>query len=195
MPNGLTQIANLFSVGAMVHGSGLAAYVLLFFIVAGGLIISLQWIPPKHRAAFLNYHRLISFAALILLILHCLAYFISKYERVAWADILVPFWTSHKRAETAAGIIAAYTMAALTLSSISASMKAIGRECWRVFHYLAFPCFVLSLYHGVVFGISSNVLFMMGIYPATTSIVASLVAMRIWKSIEKRRFANENSVG
>lgn len=195
MPNGLTQIANIFSAGAMVHGSGLAAYVLLFFIVAGGLIISLQWVPPKHRAAFLNYHRLISFAALILLIVHCLAYFVGKYERVALADLLVPFWTSHKRAETAAGIIAAYTMAALTLSSISAPMKAIGRECWRALHYLAFPCFCLSLYHGVVFGKSSNVLFMMGIYPATASIVASLVAMRIWKSIEKRRFVNENSVG
>ena len=195
MSNRLSDLLAVISTGDMVRGSGMAAYVLLFFIVFGGLILSLQWVPARQRTNYLTYHRLISFSALAMLLLHGLAFFIDKYAFVSWMDVLIPFWTQHKTLEIATGIIALYTMAALVLTSYRSVMKAIGYENWRATHYLAFPCFILSFYHGAMLSKSGNTLFLSWIYPATASIVISLLLMRVWKLVERRRPANENSAG
>ena len=195
MSNRLSDLLAVISTGDMVRGSGMAAYVMLFFIVSGGLILSLQWVPARQRANFLAYHRLISFSALALLLLHGLAFLIDKYALVPWMDVLIPFWTQRRTLEIATGIIALYTMVALVLTSYRSVMKAIGYENWRATHYLAFPCFLLSFYHSAMLSKSGNALFLSWIYPATASIVVSLLLMRIWKLIERRRSVNENSTG
>ena len=195
MLNGLNQSLVIFSAGNMVSGSGQAAYVLLFLIVAGGLLMSMKLIPIRYRAAFLSYHRLISFATLLMIIIHGLAFFIDKNQYLSWADVLVPFWTSHHTWEIAAGIIAVYTMGVIVVTSLRAVMKKLGWENWRLAHYLAFPCYLISLYHSVALGKSGNALFMSVLYPATASIVIALTALRVWKAVERRRTANEGSVG
>ena len=195
MLNGILTNLNIFSVGSMVRGSGLASYILLFLIVAGGLLLSMKLIPTRHRAAFLSYHRLITFASLIMLAIHALAFFIDKYQYLSWADIFIPFWTPHHSWEIAAGIVAVYTMVVITMTSVRSVMKKLGWEHWKIAHYLAFPCYLISLYHSVALGKSSNVLFMSFLYPATTSIIIALTALRVWKAFERRKTANESSVG
>lgn len=195
MYNGLQQSLVIFSAGNMVRGSGQAAYLLLFLIVAGGLLLSLKLIPSRHRAGFLSYHRLISFATLIMILVHGLVFFIDKYQYLTWADVLVPFRTSHHTWEIAAGIIAVYTMGVIVVTSLRTVMKKLGWENWRIAHYLAFPCFLISLYHSVALGKSGNVLFISVLYPATASLVIALTALRVWKAVERRRTANEGTVG
>ena len=195
MFNILQQNLVIFSAGNMVRGSGQAAYLLLFLIVASGLLLSMKMIPTRYRTGFLSYHRLISFATLIMILVHGLAFFIDKNQYLSWADVLVPFWTSHHTGEIAVGIIAVYTMGVIVVTSFRAIMKKLGWENWRLAHYLAFPCYLMSLYHSVALGKSSNALFMSVLYPATASIVIALTALRVWKAVERRRTANESSVG
>ena len=128
MLNGIVPNLNIFSVGSMVRGSGLAAYILLFLIVAGGLLLSMKLIPTRHRAAFLSYHRLITFATLFMLAIHALAFYIDKYNYLSWADIFIPFWTQHHTLEIAAGIFAVYTMVVITMTSVRSVMKRFGWE-------------------------------------------------------------------
>ena len=195
MFNILQQSLLIFSAGNMVRGSGQAAYLLLFLIVAGGLLLSMKMIPSRYRTGFLSYHRLISFASLIMILFHGLAFFIDKNQYLSWTDVLVPFCISHHTAEIAAGIITVYTMGVIILTSFRAVMKKLGWENWRLAHYLAFPCWLMSLYHSVALGKSSNALFMSVLYPATASIVIALTALRVWKAVERRRTENESSVG
>ena len=195
MLNGIIQSISTFSAGSMVRGSGLAAYILLFLIVAGGLLLSMKLVPTRHRAAFLSYHRLITFASIIMLVVHCAAFFIDKYKYLSWADVFIPFWTTHHTWEIAAGIIAVYTMGVIAITSVRSVMKKIGWENWKLAHYLAFPCYLIALYHSVALGKSSNVLFMSLLYPATVSIILSLTALKVWKVVERRQTANESSIG
>lgn len=195
MLNGIIQSISAFSAGNMVRGSGLAAYILLFLIVAGGLLLSMKLVPTRHRVAFLSYHRLITFASIIMLVVHCAAFFIDKYKYLSWADVFIPFWTPHHTWEIAAGIIAVYTMGVIAITSVRSVMKKIGWENWQLAHYLAFPCYLIALYHSVALGKSSNVLFMSLLYPATVSIILSLTALKAWKVVERRQTANEGSIG
>ena len=63
MSNWIDFIGSVLPLNPMISGSGLTAYLLLFASVAGGLAMSLQWIPAKRRAVFLSYHKFISQAA------------------------------------------------------------------------------------------------------------------------------------
>ena len=184
-----------FTAGNIVRGSGLAAYVLLFLIVAGGMALSLQLLSPRQRAVFLEYHRLISISAVLMLVLHALAFFIGKYEFLTWQDVLIPFWTQRHTAEIAVGILAAYMMGALLLTSFRSVMKAIRFDNWRLIHFLAFPCYWMALYHSVALAKSSNSLFLSYVYPSTASLVAGLTLLRIWKLVERRLATNESAAG
>ena len=185
----------IFTTGSIVRGSGLAAYVLLFLIVAGGMALSMQLLSPRQRTVFLEYHRLISVAAVLMLVVHSLAFFLGKYEFLSWQDVLIPFWTKRHTAEIAVGIIATYMMAALIFSSFRSVMKAIRFDNWRLIHFFAFPCYWMALYHSVALAKSSNELFLSYVYPATASLVAALTLLRIWKLIERRFLADESAAG
>lgn len=186
---------DIFSAGNMVRGSGMAAYILLFLVVAGGMMISLKLPPIRWRGGFLVYHRLITIAAMVMLLIHGLAFFIDKYQMLSWADVLIPFWIKRHSGEIAAGIIAVYTMGIITGSSHRSVMKSLGWEKWRKIHYLAFPCYWIALYHSVTLSKSSNALFLSFFYPATAGIVIALTGLRIWRAVERRKSMNEHSVG
>jgi DMSO/TMAO reductase YedYZ heme-binding membrane subunit len=185
----------IFSAGSMVSGSGLAAYILLFLVVAGGMLLSMKLIPVSLRVGFLSYHRLITGATAGMLLIHGVAFFIDKYQFLSLWDVLVPFWTKHHSREIAAGIIAVYTMGMIAITSLRSVMKKIGWGKWRIAHYLAFPCYLLALWHSVALGKSSNALFMLFLYPATVSIIIALTALRVWKAVERRQTANESTTG
>ena len=191
----LTNIGEVFSASNIVRGSGMTAYVLLFAVVGGGLLLSLQLLPAKGRASFLAYHKAVSIAALVMLFVHGLSFFFDKYQYLQWQDVLVPFWTHHKTTEIATGIIAAYVLVALAVASLPSVMKALRYENWRMFHYLAFACYWIALYHGVMLGKANNALFLSFVYPVTASLVTSLTLMRIWKIVERWVPADESSVG
>lgn len=195
MLSGLSQVSDAFTAVNMVRGSGMAAYILLFLIVAGGLLLSVKLVPARRRAVFLSYHRFITAATVILLLIHGAAFFISQYQYLSWADVLIPFWTQRHTWEIAAGIIAVYTMGVLFMTSLRSVMKTIGWGKWRITHYLAFPCYWIALYHSIALGKSNNALFLNYLYPATASIIIALTVLRIWKTVERRKTANENSAG
>ena len=192
MSNWLAIIPDVFSTWHIARGTGLAAYVLLFLITGGGLALSLQLIPLKARAGFLGLHRTTSIAAAIMLLLHGSILIFDRHVAFSLADVWVPFWASQKTLEMATGIIAFYTLVALVFTSLRSVMKAIGFENWRFTHYLAFPCYVLALYHGVMLGTDSSAPAIRILYQSTASIILAMTLLRIGKSVGKRVVAGEN---
>lgn len=192
MSNWLTIVTDVFSTWHISRGTGLTAYVLLFLITGGGLALSLQLVPPKIRAGFLGLHRTASIAAAIMLLLHGSILIFDRHVAFSLADVWVPFWASDKTLETATGIIAFYTLAALVFSSLRSVMKAIGFENWRFTHYLAFSCYVLALYHGVMLGTDSGAPAIRFLYQSTASIILAMTLLRIGKSVVRKVAASEN---
>jgi len=192
MSNWLTIVTDVFSTWHIARGTGLTAYVLLFLITGGGLALSLQLVPPKIRAGFLGLHRTASIAAAIMLLLHGSILIFDRHVAFSLADVWLPFWASHKTLEMATGIIAFYTLAALVFTSLRSVMKAIGFENWRFTHYLAFPCYLLALYHGVMLGTDSGAPAILILYQSTASIILAMTLLRIGKSVGKKVAASEN---
>ena len=192
MSNWLTIVTDVFSTWHISRGTGLTAYVLLFLITGGGLALSLQLVPPKIRAGFLGLHRTASIAAAIMLLLHGSILIFDRHVAFSLADVCVPFWASDKTLEMATGIIAFYTLAALVFSSLRSVMKAIGFENWRFTHYLAFSCYVLALYHGVMLGTDSGAPAIRFLYQSTASIILAMTLLRIGKSVVRKVAASEN---
>lgn len=180
---------------SIVRGSGLAAYLLLFVSVAGGLMLSVQWISARSRPAFLSYHRLFSLASLIMTAIHVLAFVVAKKQILSWQDVLVPFWTAHYKMEIAVGILAAYIILLLAVTSTRAVMRSLRFDNWRLVHLLAFAGYWLALYHSVALAKSSNALFQSLLYPATVSLVTALILLRLWKAAGRLRAAHEHSAG
>lgn len=192
MSNWLKIVTDVFSTWHIARGTGLTAYVLLFLITGGGLALSLQLVPPKIRAAFLGLHRNTAVAAVIMLLLHGSILIFDRHVAFSLADVWVPFWASQKTLEMATGIIAFYTLAALVFTSLRSVMKAIGFENWRFTHYLAFPCYVLALYHGIMLGTDSGAPAIRFLYQSTASIILAMTLLRIGKSVGKKVAASEN---
>ena len=192
MSNWLAILTDAFSTWHIARATGLTAYVLLFLITGGGLALSLQLVPTKIRAGFLGLHRTTAIAAAIMLLLHGSILIFDRHMAFSLADVWIPFWASHKTLEMATGIIAFYTIVALVVTSLRSVMKAIGFENWRFTHYLAFPCYLLALYHGVMLGTDSGAPAIRILYQSTASIILAMTLLRIGKSVGKRVVAGEN---
>jgi DMSO/TMAO reductase YedYZ heme-binding membrane subunit len=192
MSNWLAIVTDIFSTWHIARGTGLTAYVLLFLITGGGLALSLQLVPPKIRAGFLGLHRTTAIAAAIMLLLHGSILIFDRHMAFSLADVWIPFWASHKTLEMATGIIAFYTIGALVFTSLRSVLKAIGFENWRFTHYLAFPCYLLALYHGIVLGTDSAAPAIRFLYQSTASIILAMTVLRVSKSVGKRVAASEN---
>ena len=192
MSNWLAIFTDVFSTWHIARGTGLTAYVLLFLITGGGLALSLQLVPLKIRAGFLGLHRTTSIAAAIMLLLHGSILIFDRHVSFSLADVWVPFWVSHKTLEMATGIIAFYTILALVFTSLRSVMKAISFENWRFTHYLAFLCYILALYHGIMLGTDSSATAIRILYQSTASIILAMTLLRISKSVGKRVATSAN---
>lgn len=195
MSSWLTIITDVFSTWHIARGTGLTAYVLLFLVTGGGLALSLKLVPFKIRAEFLGLHRTTSIAAAIMLLLHGSILVFDRHVSLSLADVWLPFWVSNNTLEMATGIIAFYTLVTLVLSSLRSVMKAIGFENWRFTHYLAFPCYLLALYHGIMLGTDSGAPAIRLLYQSTASIILAMTLLRIWKSIGKKVADIEHPAG
>jgi DMSO/TMAO reductase YedYZ heme-binding membrane subunit len=192
MSNWLAILTDAFSTWHIARASGLTAYVLLFLITGGGLALSLQLVPTKIRAGFLGLHRMTAIAAAVMLLLHGGILLMDRHVTFTMADVWLPFWASQNTLEMAVGIIAFYTIVALVFTSLRSVMKAIGFENWRFTHYLAFPCYLLALYHGIALGTDSAAPAIRFLYQSTASIILAMTVLRVGKSVGKRVAANEN---
>lgn len=193
MYSSLTEIAAIFSTWHITRAAGLTAYLLLFMITVCGLLLSMHKVPAKYRPSVVNIHRTAAFACLLSAVVHVVALLLNHHVPFSFADVLLPFWKEDTAGETATGVLAFYAMLLVTITSVSAIMKLLGSKLWRFAHYLAFPCFWFSLYHGLKLGTDSDSPLVTLLYAVTSGIVIMLTWLRIWTIIQKRGFAYEHS--
>ena len=128
------------------RAAGICALVLASLAVAAGLAISMRGPIVRGRAAQLRtLHEALSIGALAALAVHGLALLGDGYVNAGLLDVTIPFSIGYRPVWTAVGIVAAYGLAALSLSYYARSR--IGAARWRSMHRFIAVFWLLGVIH------------------------------------------------
>ncbi|HBI04780.1 MAG TPA: ferric reductase [Paenibacillaceae bacterium] len=181
----LNSISSWFSVWDTTRALALTSYLLLFVSMVAGILQSMKIMPPKSRANLSIAHTLTGWLGLLFGVTHGLVLLYDTYVGYSIAEILIPFTAKKDPMEIGLGVIAMYIMFLLVLSSDL--LKRLGKNVWRSVHYLAFPAFLMALYHGVTIGTDTAIPGIKIMYIITGLTVAVLVVLRINVSLKTKK--------
>ena len=131
---------------------GLAAIYLLSVNVLLGLLMSARYNPwkrwPHRRINLLKRHNWTAYVALGLAVLHPIPLLFVDKPRFRISDILFPVSSPQQPVVNMLGAIALYLLAFTVITSIYRA--EIGRQRWRLLHYLTFVVALLFVIHGAL---------------------------------------------
>ena len=125
----------------------------------------------------LESHRICSSLALSFVAGHVTALLVDPVVHFSLLDAFVPFTSSYRAIQVGLGTIAMWLLIA-TLASTAAAAH-MRYTTWRTLHYLAFPCYLLALIHGITAGTDATSVVALTLYATTAAIVAALTFARI----------------
>lgn len=135
----------------LARASGLVAWLMLTASVLWGIVLSTKAFPKHRRPAWLlDLHRWLGALAVALIVLHVGSILADTYTNFALADVLVPFRSTWRPTAVAFGIVAAWLLVAIELSS--QVMRSLPRRVWHGIHLASYAVFVLGSIHGVLSG-------------------------------------------
>ena len=160
-----------------VRASGYTALVLLTLSMVLGLLLSLN-VKSARWPRFLtnDLHGFTTLVALVFIAVHLVATVLDPFMHFGLAGALVPFATGYRTIGMAAGIVAAYVMLAVWITS--RLQRRIGWRTWRTLHYSVFAIYALSVAHTLVAGEDASTAWGRWIVVGSVVLVATLTALR-----------------
>src|SRR5215217_6111559 len=131
---------------------GLAAVYLLGVNALLGLLMSARYNPwrrwPHRRINLLKLHNWTAYLALAISLMHPIPLLFIDKPRFAIADLLLPVDSPLQPLINTLGAIALYLLVFTVITSIYRA--EIGRQRWKVLHYLTYLVAGLLVIHGVL---------------------------------------------
>lgn len=165
------------------RASAFVAFGLLWLSMALGLLMTnkLARVWPGGPVAF-DLHQHTSLLGLAVGLFHALILLGDGYSNYSLAQLLVPFSTgSYRPLWVGLGQIGFYLMAIVGLSFYL--RQRIGRNLWRLIHFLSFAMYLMALLHGLLSGTDSAALWARAIYWGSG---ASLLFLTIYRVLVAR---------
>jgi DMSO/TMAO reductase YedYZ heme-binding membrane subunit len=135
----------------VTRASGIVAWLMLAASVIWGVVLSTKAFPERRRPAWLlDLHRWLGGLAMTFLAIHLSALVADNYTHFGLADIAVPFASSWKSGAVALGVVAAWLLVAVEVTSLA--MKHLPRKAWRAIHLTSYVTFWLTSLHGAFAG-------------------------------------------
>lgn len=129
---------------------GLLGLALLIVSSVGGTLLAsrmAQKIKALKGQTF-KYHRAVSIAGAALFLLHPIPLLLAHATTgMRWWNVFVPFTAPKQGILIAWGTVAAYTLLAVTVSSLN--IKKMPRRQWRILHYGTYLVLGLGLVHAL----------------------------------------------
>jgi predicted ferric reductase len=133
------------------RAGGIVAWALLGLSVLWGLALSTKALGRRPRPNWLlDLHRFLGGLALIFTGVHVGAIMADSYVHFGLTEVLVPFTGSWHPAAVAWGIIGAYFVVAVEITSLL--RRRLSKRLWRATHFLSFPLFALTTVHALSAG-------------------------------------------
>ncbi len=170
------------------RAAGIVAFVLLTASTAFGLIMSSRaFLKIVPGADAYEFHRSLSLASVVAVVLHFGAFFFEGFLRMTFAEIFLPFAFVRDGLVSASGfgmtmpialgIIALYLVITLVLTA--EFRTKMPPKVWRIVHYVSFVAYPLFVAHGFMSGTDSPEGWMRAIYLFSVLLVVTLVITRI----------------
>lgn len=170
----------------LARSSGFLAYLFAWGSVTFGLLMTTRVAERIERATQYILHRLLGLGSLVFLGVHLYTLFLDPWANFSIADLFVPFHATYRPFWTSCGILAAYLL--LTIAVTSIFQQRLPKVVWRGIHYLSFLTFFVGLAHGIGSGSDSGQLWARGIYTITALVAIALCLRRaLWEPKPAKR--------
>jgi predicted ferric reductase len=169
-----------------VRATGLVAWLLVALAVVWGLLLSLRRIPASRRSGLprpawmLDLHRFLGGLALLFVVAHVGSLAFDSFVGFEWDDLLVPFASAWRPAAVAWGIVAAYLLVAVEVTSLL--MQHLRRGLWHAVHLLSLVGFGTITAHALYAGADADEPLVEAFASGSAVVVVLLVLVRLaWR--------------
>ena len=132
----------------VARSGGMMSWALLSFSVIWGLLLSARVLNKRTAPGWaLDLHRFLGGSAVVMLGLHLGGLVADNWVHFGWSEILVPMTSRYRPGAVAWGVASMYLMVAVEVTSLLRAR--LPRRVWRSTHYLSFPLFAASTFHGL----------------------------------------------
>ena len=166
------------------RAAGIAAFLLLTFQIALGLVLS----HPTNKSAWklskriFPWHEHLWVFVMAFLLVHIVSLILDPYAGVGLGGAFIPGLSAYRSSPVALGTMALY---AFLLTAITARYtRLLPSGAWLSIHRLALVVWILSWVHGVLAGTDSDAL--RAVYIASGLAVLAAGAYRYWASRQRR---------
>ena len=157
---------------------GVVARVLLSLSVALGLAVSGRIVRgPGVAARLKTVHEALALSGLMAIVLHGLLLLPDPFLHPGLVGITIPFALPAHRAGVAAGIVAGWLAAIITLSFYVRSW--IGARVWRRLHRWTFAVYLLGLTHTIAAGTDAGAAWLLAMLTISALPVVAAGAYRV----------------
>jgi DMSO/TMAO reductase YedYZ heme-binding membrane subunit len=133
------------------RSTGLVAWGLAVLSIVLGLALATRALGPKPPGPWLlSLHRWTGGLTVLFTGAHVAAIVADTYVHFGRADVLVPFASSWKPVQVAWGILAAWLLVAIELTSLQ--MRRLPKRVWRGIHLTSYLVALLATVHGITAG-------------------------------------------
>jgi methionine sulfoxide reductase heme-binding subunit len=133
------------------RATGLVAWGLAVASILLGLALASRALGPRPTAPWmLSVHRWVGGLTVLFTGAHVAAIVADSFVHFGLVDVLVPFASGWRPAAVAWGIIAAWLLVAIELTSLQ--MRRLPKRAWRAIHLTSYLVAVLATVHGLTAG-------------------------------------------
>ena len=132
------------------RAAGLMTWTTATASVVVGLMLSARAIRARTGPWFLDLHRFLGGISVVFLVAHLVTLWADSFVDFGPRELLVPGASEWRTEAIAWGIVGAYLMVAVEVSSLLRSR--VGARLWRAIHLLSFAAMVAGTYHAWLAG-------------------------------------------
>jgi len=164
----------------IARSGGIVALVLSAASVLWGLLLSSRYLHggPK-PAGLLNLHTFLGALTIVFSVFHLVGLYMDSFVEFGITELLVPFRSTWRPAEVAAGVIAFWLLLAVQATSLV--MKRIPRRLWKWIHLGSYILLPLGVVHGITAGTDAGTSWYQLLSGGLIGLLAFLTAWRALK--------------
>lgn len=172
------------------RATGLVAWGLAVTSILLGLALATRALGPRPKAPWLlALHRWAGGLTVAFTGAHIAAIVADSFVHFGVVDVLVPFASSWKPAQVASGIVAAWLLVAIELTSWQ--MRRLPKRVWRAIHLTSYLVAILATLHGLTAGTdTTNPIFAWSMLGA----MASMAFFAVYRLLAPKRAARSPRV-
>ncbi|SEO51101.1 ferric reductase-like transmembrane domain-containing protein [Paenibacillus sp. OV219] len=171
----------------IIRTLGIASYVMLTLGICLGILYSFPQWSRESKADIYKLHSFLTISGTVVGLLHGVFTVIDTYMPFSWRELLVPFTARNHPVLNGLGILAAYGMLIVILTTDL--RNKLKKKLWFLIHLSSYPIFVMAFIHGYFLGTDTQLPVIRLGYIVTAATVLLLTIARAFI----RRFSPKKS--